>query len=854
MVKLTKELLDSVRNIDGFPIGEDEDLITISDPPYYTACPNPFIEDFIKENGTPYNQEKDNYVIEPFSSDVSEGKSDIVYKSHSYHTQSPFRALTKYILHYTSPGDIIFDGFCGTGMTGFAAQACGSSDIKFRNELEKEIGEVQWGPRKAILCDLSPLATFMSYNYNKNTSYREIENQVKKIIKELETDCLWVYKTTHPQKDKKNVTLFGDKESKKGIINYIVWSEVFTCPDCMAEFSYYEVVIDKKTKETKKQFNCPKCNKSLKRRDLERSYELIYDHKLSRAINTIKHTPVLIYYKIDGSRTNLVKVPDEDDLEVINKIKEMDIETWYPINEFYKGVKTQEPLNININYAYQVYTKRNLFVLSKLYDLIKIHGSNALLGGFISSLPRASKRNRYIPKYGNRHVGTLPNALYFPPLFEENNIINAMKYRFNRIISLYKNYKSLNEENVCITTQSSTSIKMIPDNTIDYIFTDPPFGQNIMYSELNYIRESWIKVITNNDNEAIINKVQKKGLPEYQQIMETCFKENYRILKPGRWTTVEFHNTSNKVWVSIQEALMRAGFVIADVRVLDKKKGTINQLSYSTGTVKQDLIISAYKPSYELSQQISYNVDANVVWIFIGEHLSKLPVYLQKQDITEVIIERQNYLLFDRLVSFFIQRGMALPLSASEFYDGLKQRFPERDGMYFLQDQVSEYDSKRINSNKLEQSFLTVHDEKSAVQWLRRLLELRPMTYQAIQPEFLQSLYQSKHEDLPELKVILDLNFIKNEKDEWKVPDFSADKDLEKIRIRSLLNEFREYKERKGGLRVFRSEAIRVGFSEAWKNGDYDEIISIAEKIPTAVLHEDSTLLMYYDNALARKD
>ena len=51
--KLTKEDLDKVRHIEGFPIGKDEDIIALSDAPYYTACPNPFIEDFIRENGTP---------------------------------------------------------------------------------------------------------------------------------------------------------------------------------------------------------------------------------------------------------------------------------------------------------------------------------------------------------------------------------------------------------------------------------------------------------------------------------------------------------------------------------------------------------------------------------------------------------------------------------------------------------------------------------------------------------------------------------------------------------------------------------------------------------------------------------
>ena len=105
------------RQIEGFPIGEDEDILALSDPPYYTACPNPFLEQFIECYGKPYDPETDDYHREPFAADVSEGKNDPIYNAHSYHTKVPHKAIMRYILHYTEPGDVVFDGFCGTGMT-----------------------------------------------------------------------------------------------------------------------------------------------------------------------------------------------------------------------------------------------------------------------------------------------------------------------------------------------------------------------------------------------------------------------------------------------------------------------------------------------------------------------------------------------------------------------------------------------------------------------------------------------------------------------------------------------------------------------------------------------------------------
>ena len=112
--ELTKADLDKVRDIEGFPIGTDEDIIALSDAPFYTACPNPFIGDFIKEHGHPYDPETDDYHREPFAADVSEGKNDPIYNAHSYLTKVPYKAIMRYIL----------DGFCGTGMTGVAAQMC----------------------------------------------------------------------------------------------------------------------------------------------------------------------------------------------------------------------------------------------------------------------------------------------------------------------------------------------------------------------------------------------------------------------------------------------------------------------------------------------------------------------------------------------------------------------------------------------------------------------------------------------------------------------------------------------------------------------------------------------------------
>src|SRR5688572_2983778 len=88
-----RKKLQELKKLEGFPVGEDEDILNLSDPPYYTACPNPWLDDFIKE--WEIHKEKisgrktDFRVEEPYASDVSEGKNNSIYNAHSYHTKVP---------------------------------------------------------------------------------------------------------------------------------------------------------------------------------------------------------------------------------------------------------------------------------------------------------------------------------------------------------------------------------------------------------------------------------------------------------------------------------------------------------------------------------------------------------------------------------------------------------------------------------------------------------------------------------------------------------------------------------------------------------------------------------------------
>lgn len=848
--KLREKLNDpTFRAIPGFPIGDDDDILTLSDPPYYTACPNPFLQDFVLAKGKAFNLKTDKYHREPFAADVSEGKNDPIYNAHSYHTKVPHKAIMRYILHYTEPGDIVFDGFCGTGMTGIAAQLCGDASVveslgykqSKNNTLLNESGAPfsKLGPRRAVLSDLSPVASFIAHNYNTPLDAKRFDQAVDSFFAEIEDELAWMYRTKHPG-------------GANGRINFVVWSEVFSCQDCGAEVLFLKQAFNEKTGEVLKEFTCQNCKALVSKRTMSRLFEAYHDPVSGITAKRVKRLPLIINYTVGEKKFE--KTPDKDDLATFARIESSPVNGFFPAVEmpymFITHIKDRMA-NFGISHFSHFFLPRSLRALAILWRIANKCEDARVRQALLFMVEQCnwgmSLFARYVPTHFSQVNQYLSGVFYISSQIVDVSpwyILDGKSRRLGKVFS------ALPSAGGVFTSLHSGTAALLPSQSVDYIFTDPPFGENLQYSELNWLTEEFHRIKPRIDTEAVINAAQKKGLVEYQGLMEKCFEQNYRILKPGRWMTVEFHNSRNAVWNAIQEAMQRAGFVVADVRVLDKQHKTYKQ--QVQGVVKADLIISAYKPSQELEER--FKIEAGTekgVWDFIQNHLQQLPGFVENGGRAEVIAERQGYLLFDRMVAFHVQRGVGVSLSASEFFAGLRQRYPERDGMYFLSEQASEYDRKRLEVPEIDQYELFVSDEKSAIQWVRRQLSDSPTQYQELQPLYMKEAQRvwEKHEQPLELRTILEQNFLEDGDGSWHLPDPKKESDLEQLRNRALLKEFQQYLDTKGKLKVVRTEALRAGFKDSWQKRDYETIILMAKRVPEAVIQEDPALLMYFDNA-----
>jgi len=886
-LKLLEEKLKDpeFRKTPGFPQGADEAILRLSDPPYYTACPNPFVEEFVRVHGRPYDPEEA-YDREPFAVDVSVGKTDELYKAHGYHTKVPHLAIVPSILHYTNPGDLVLDGFSGSGMTGVAAQWCGTAPLEYRRKLEDEWKQAgyeapRWGARRVVLNDLGPAATFISANYNLPFNVGAFAEAAQRILDEVDDELGWMYETLH-----------SDGKTK-GRINWTVWSEVFFCPECAGEVIFLRVALDRAANRVRDEFPCPTCSAMLTKKRLERSYESFFDDVLGETVKTPKRLPVLINYSV--GKDKFEKELDANDLQGLERVRQLpwpaevpslrmmhmppEVEVWG--DKYRAGTAS-------FSRVHHLFLPRAAHAIAAFWRRASMEQDgrlrNILLFWCDSQLSNLSIQNRYRPHVSFPY-NPLSGVYYVSSMISEADPFRAYENKAKRICKAFQVIPSLMAHS--LTATGDCAAVGAPSDSIDYIFTDPPFGANFAYAELNFIVEAWHGLTTAPDREAIESPFQKKATLDYQHLMRSCFEEYFRALKPGRWMTVVFSNNNNSVWRAIQEAIGTAGFVVADVRTLDKKQGTFNQVAGVT--VKQDLIISAYKPTAELSKQFEIGTaGAESVWSFISEHLRNIPVFVGRAGEADVIAERTPQMLHDRMIAFFVQRGVAVPISGPEFLSGLHARFPERDGMYFLPGQVTEFDRKRTAVSKLRQLSLFVSDEASAIHWIRQQLHDKPQSFQDLQPQFMQQLQSwAKHEKTIELKEILELNFFcydgsgpvpsqihrylstnfrafRNlEKDDadlkakavdrWYVPDPNKEGDLIKLRLRTLLKEFEAYRNSTARtIKEFRTEAVRAGFKHCYDGGDYPTIVDVAAKLPEQVIQEDEKLLMYYDVATMR--
>lgn len=521
----------------------------------FSFGPNPYIDEAIDKKSVVKS------ISQAFIGEISAGKNTYVYDAHTYHTKVPPEGIEEFLDYYTEPGDTVLDPFCGSGMTGIAA---------FRKG------------RNFILSDLSPAAAFIAFNLNSPISEKEYSNCISDILKKGRSLEQKLYSTTCREC------------SNQVNISFMVWSYKVICYECSNEFVLWDhvqhVTDSPKTSKIKSEFNCPCCKKKLLKRNLSRTTKV----------------PVQIGYKCDCKKSIKIRTHklNSKDQKLLAKIERIGVpqELWYPKDKFPKGVNTNQAIESGIDSVDKAYTTRALWCYAWLWNEALKLKNFELRNKVLFTLTSLYKRVTVFSEF--RFWGGSGNTanLNVPKIQKELNVFKAFE-RKAETIRLYFNDTVPNKSKYRIGAQSACSLIQIPSDSIDYVFTDPPFGSNINYSEMNFIWESWLQHQTEISEEAIVNKVQKKTLEDYSDLLTRSFKEINRVLKKDAWCSIMFHNSSSKVWQALQSAINSAGLNIQGIQTFDKKHGTFKQF-VSENAVGYDLVISCKKIKASNSTQL----------------------------------------------------------------------------------------------------------------------------------------------------------------------------------------------------------------------------------------------------------
>jgi 16S rRNA G966 N2-methylase RsmD len=474
--------------------------------------------------------------------------------------------------------------------------------------------------RKAISMDLNPMSAFLIGNTLSQVDSREVEEEFRRIGIKLKERINGLYETKCP------------KCGKTAIVLATIWD---------------------REKETPLELRC-----------------------LCRACN------------------KYAAAPKRKDTDLLHRIDELKPE-WYPNNQLaYNGNKFMKREGKET--IADLFTRRNLYALSAIFNEIekiegkKVRGVFEL--AFTSMVHLASKMCPVAKEGGKGHWSALSATSFWalqsywtPPKYMESNVwmlfesavlgkqgvLNGKADAAKKIES-YKKAKSLRElndgANILFETANALELsKIISPNSVDYIFTDPPYGGAVQYFELSTLWASWLKLDLDYAEEITINSQQNKDFDYYHKMLKSAFREMYRVLKANRYLTVTFHSTEIAVWNSIIKAVVLSGFDLEKIVYQPPARPSAKGLLQPYGSAVGDYYIRFRKPTSRKPQS-ERDIDK--------ETYEREVVWAAK----EIIEERGEPTIYQRILNSImvdLKGGRNVPVGARNIEDVLKDHVGE---------------------------------------------------------------------------------------------------------------------------------------------------------------------------------
>jgi len=519
-----------------------------------------FAEQHLKER--PYDPQADKYDVAAFTTPIETTKTSAVFSMHAYHLgKKPHDAIATYIAHYTQPGDLVLDPFCGSGSTAVAALG--------RN-------------RKAIAIDLSPAATFITRFYVTPVAPTELQARFDNMAARVADEIAFLYQTR------------CHHCNGPATVHYVIYSNEYVCPRCLAPVTLFAA----------SQYDPPQCPECMKRGKVEEPINSSLQIKGLRpvGVNFSCHgrcRPSRMLRSINGTPSERHAF-EALDIRQIHEIESKKIPHPYPQQFMMNVVDPKAPWgdewrpSRNFRKISELFTYRNLWALAALMEAAD--GDDDLRAVITSGMLAVSRKAQHLDGGG----GYIPGNWALPPMSKQRNVLDSLRKVFNKTCAGKQVLSELlTGHQVCISTQSATDLSAIPSSSVDYVFTDPPYGGSVQYAELNFLWEVWLGFDTSwHSQEIIVNETRSKTETDWANMMRQAMAECYRVLKPGRWLSLCYHDTSEGTWALVQDIMAEVGFVVGEgerALYIDTGGNTYNQ-RVADKVNKRDLVINFRKP------------------------------------------------------------------------------------------------------------------------------------------------------------------------------------------------------------------------------------------------------------------
>ncbi|MGV1033771.1 MAG: DNA methyltransferase [Microbacteriaceae bacterium] len=503
-----------------------------------------------------------------YSSPLPADRTGALYNAFSYPTKISAESIALFIACHTKPGDHVLDVFGGSGSTGIAALLCERPTERMLALAAERQLEPEWGARSATVYELSEIGTLLARVMTAAPEPVAFAAAAKRLLDAAEQRESSLYAAEGP-------------DGRPGTVRQIIWSDVVSCPSCGAETTYAATRVRYTPLRFDDTYKCT-CGHVGSPDDWPRVLENVLDPWTGEPVTRRRRVPWKVYGKSSTGNwsRDAVAADGASEADAVSRA----LPPSAPIVALHWGDLHRSGYHQGMTHLHHLYTARNFRALATLWELIDDEPEElreALRLLVLSyNAAHSTLMTRVVLKKNSRDfivTGAQSGVMYVSGIPVEKNVFIGLRRKIRTFNSAFEILHGLSGD-ATIVTGSSANLHL-SNESVDYVFTDPPFGAYIPYSEINQVNELWLGQTTETEDEAIISPAQGKGVDDYQALLTSVFCEVARVMRPAADATLIFHSSQAAVWRALAASLADAGLTVTAASILDKTQASFKQVN-----------------------------------------------------------------------------------------------------------------------------------------------------------------------------------------------------------------------------------------------------------------------------------